>query len=142
MKKYIVTGYKGFIGKNLIKSLPQFIGFEKEDIYLDEHIEKCDGIFHLGACADLRNSDINDMFFNNVKRSFQLFKKAKYFNKKVVFSSSSAVYGDTKVIPTNEKIKLRPQSPYAEQKAEGEKYCKEYSKSQKVRTTNLRYFKF
>jgi UDP-glucose 4-epimerase len=59
---------------------------------------------------------------------------------KFIFASSSAIYGDTESIPTNEFVTAMPQSPYAEQKLDAEEYCNNYYKSNKLRTTSLRYF--
>ena len=59
---------------------------------------------------------------------------------KVVFASSSAVYGDTDILPTDESIIPDPQSPYASQKLDGELYCQDFSESNKIDTTSLRYF--
>ena len=92
--KYIITGYKGFVGSSLYKLFPESFVFEKDDIYDEKMVEGCDGIFHIGGCADLREPDINSMFFYNVDRSTELFRLAKSFNKRVVFTSSSAIYGN------------------------------------------------
>jgi UDP-glucose 4-epimerase len=59
--------------------------------------------------------------------------------KRVVFSSSSSVYGDAK-IPTSENHPLNPLSPYALNKIMGEQYCKLYSDIYNVDTVCLRYF--
>ena len=98
--KYIITGYKGFVGSSLYKLFPESFVFEKDDIYDEKMVEECDGIFHIGGCADLREPDINSMFFYNVDRSTELFRLAKSFNKRVVFTSSSAIYGNDGA-PTN-----------------------------------------
>ena len=98
--KYIITGYKGFVGSNLYKLFPESFVYEKDDSYDEKMVEECDGIFHIGGCADLREPDINNMFFYNVDRSTELFRLAKSFNKKVVFTSSSAIYGNDNA-PTN-----------------------------------------
>ena len=45
---------------------------------------------------------------------------------KFIFASSSAVYGDTSSIPTEESIRPMPQSPYAEHKLASEEYCYNY----------------
>jgi ADP-L-glycero-D-manno-heptose 6-epimerase len=94
MENYIVTGYKGFVGSHLIQKLDSYIGFDKDDHYDEEKIERSKGIYHIGACADLRNTDLNYMFYYNFERSIELFKLAKKYNKKVVFASSSAIYGN------------------------------------------------
>nr|MCK4929920.1 NAD-dependent epimerase/dehydratase family protein [Nanoarchaeota archaeon] len=60
--------------------------------------------------------------------------------KRVIFSSSCAVYGDTDQIPTKEDVQTNPLSPYAQLKLEGEKLCKEYYKKYGLKTISLRYF--
>lgn len=60
--------------------------------------------------------------------------------KRVVFSSSAAVYGDTEVLPVKESTELKPLSPYAEFKIEGEKLCREYHQKHGLKTIIFRYF--
>ena len=97
---YIITGYKGFVGGNLAKSYSNTILWDKDDEYDENSIRDCKGIFHIGGCADLREPDINNMFYYNFERSRQLFSLAKKWNKRVVFASSSAIYGNG-LGPTN-----------------------------------------
>jgi UDP-glucose 4-epimerase len=60
--------------------------------------------------------------------------------KKVVFASSSAVYGDTPEEYKKEDQMPQPQSPYAVTKLAGEHYCQVFSHIYKLPTTCLRYF--
>ena len=60
--------------------------------------------------------------------------------KKVVYSSSSSVYGDTPTLPKNEEMKPLPLSPYAVSKLTGEYYCDVFSKVYNLPTIALRYF--
>ena len=90
---YIITGHKGFIGKNLANRFDGYIGFGIDDNYDENAFKECDGIFHIGACADLREPDINNMFYHNFVRSRVVFEFAKKYDKRVVFASSSAIYG-------------------------------------------------
>lgn len=65
---------------------------------------------------------------------------AKEINaKKFIFSSSSSVYGNT-TVPTKEENKIKPKSPYALSKYQGEQYCKMYSELYNLNTVCLRYF--
>ena len=64
----------------------------------------------------------------------------KHKVKRLVFSSSSSVYGDAEQVPTNELCPLDPISPYALHKLVGEQYCKLYSKLYGLETVSLRYF--
>jgi UDP-glucose 4-epimerase len=60
--------------------------------------------------------------------------------KKIVFSSTSAIYGNCDIIPTNESSDVNPMSPYALQKLMGEEYIKLYSKLYGIKGVCLRYF--
>ncbi|MGB8232672.1 MAG: NAD-dependent epimerase/dehydratase family protein, partial [Methanobacterium sp.] len=60
--------------------------------------------------------------------------------EKLVFSSSSAVYGETEFLPISEKNHINPLSPYAVTKATGELYCRVYSEIYDLSTISLRYF--
>ena len=60
--------------------------------------------------------------------------------KKVVFASSSSVYGDTPTLPKHEGMPLSPLSPYAVTKATSESYCKLFNDLYGLGTVSLRYF--
>ncbi len=60
--------------------------------------------------------------------------------KKVVFASSSSVYGDTPTLPKHEEMPLVPISPYGVSKLAGEMYFRAYHKVYGLNTTCLRYF--
>jgi UDP-glucose 4-epimerase len=60
--------------------------------------------------------------------------------KKVVYASSSSVYGDTPVLPKVEDMPPSPQSPYAVMKLAGEQYCQVFQKIYGLSTVCLRYF--
>ena len=60
--------------------------------------------------------------------------------RRVVYSASSSVYGETTVIPTPETTMDNPLSPYALQKYIGEQYCRLYSQVFGLDTVSLRYF--
>ena len=60
--------------------------------------------------------------------------------RRLVFSSSSSVYGDAEMLPTDELCPICPMSPYALQKLVGEQYCKLYSTIYGLETVCLRYF--
>ncbi|MDP6632332.1 MAG: NAD-dependent epimerase/dehydratase family protein, partial [Dehalococcoidales bacterium] len=59
---------------------------------------------------------------------------------KVIYSSSSSVYGDTPVLPKAESMVTDPQSPYAVAKLTGEYYCGVFQKVYGISTVCLRYF--
>ena len=102
-----------------------------------------DWVFHLAAMASVPYSvehpvDTNN---NNVSKTLALLEACRVGKvKKFVFSSSSAVYGDSKKVPTPESEPRNPESPYALQKAMVEDYCKLYSKLYGFQSICLRYF--
>lgn len=59
---------------------------------------------------------------------------------KVIYSSSSSVYGDTPTLPKREDMTPHPQSPYAVTKAAGEHYCQVFEQVYHLPTVCLRYF--
>ena len=60
--------------------------------------------------------------------------------KRIVYASSSSVYGDNPVLPKKEDMLSNPLSPYAVAKLAGEKYCQVFSKLYGIETVVLRYF--
>ena len=60
--------------------------------------------------------------------------------KKIVYSSSSSVYGDTTILPVKEDAPINPLSPYGAQKYYGEILCKTFSSIYDIQTISLRYF--
>jgi len=60
--------------------------------------------------------------------------------KKVVFASSSSVYGETNRLPEKEEFSPQPISPYALTKLAGEYYCQVFSRAYGLKTVSLRYF--
>ena len=60
--------------------------------------------------------------------------------KRVVFASSSSVYGDSPALPKHEGMSLHPLSPYAVNKLTGEEYCKVFTRLYGLPTVALRYF--
>jgi len=102
-----------------------------------------DFVFHHAAIASvpysLKNPDLSR--HHNVGGTIAVLENSSNSDvTKVIFASSSAVYGDTKILPTDESIIPDPQSPYASQKLEGESHCQDFFKSNKIGTTSLRYF--
>jgi len=98
--KPLITGYEGFIGKNLRKQFSNFIGIEYDfmktsnwKILLATYVSTCDIIFHVGAIADTIISDCNVMLKQNYLFSKELFDIAQHQGKKVIYSSSASVFG-------------------------------------------------
>jgi len=60
--------------------------------------------------------------------------------KRLVYASSSSVYGDTPELPKREDMTPRPKSPYAVSKLAGEHYCQAFGEAYGLETVCLRYF--
>jgi UDP-glucose 4-epimerase len=104
---------------------------------------KVDGVFHLGAIASVQKSIVDPIFTNsvNVDGTVKILQLCREFKvKRVVFSSSAAVYGDEPSLPKNENSPLSPISPYGVQKLIGEQYMTLFSQQFGVETVSLRYF--
>ncbi|MCL6098609.1 MAG: SDR family oxidoreductase [Bacteroidetes bacterium] len=100
-------------------------------------------ILHQAALPSVPRSIIDPIKSNevNVGGTLNVLNAAKENGvKRVVFASSSSVYGDTPELPKHEGMMLNPMSPYAVSKLTGEKYCNVFSKIYGLETTALRYF--
>ena len=119
------------------------VGDLRDDRAVREAVRGVDYIFHTAAVrAVLRSVDdpreTNEV---NVTGLLNLLLAARDEKvKRVVFSSSSSVYGDTEIFPSREEALPRPQSPYAASKIMGEYYCQIFSRLYGLQTVCLRYF--
>ena len=77
----------------------------------------------------------------NVRGTLNILQAAKNAGvKRVVFASSSSVYGESEILPKREDIPPNPLSPYAVSKLAGEKYCQVFQSIYNLSTVCLRYF--
>lgn len=77
----------------------------------------------------------------NVTGTLNLLMAARCANvSRLVYASSSSVYGDTPTLPKEERMTFEPKSPYAVSKLSGEFYCRMFYKTYGVETVSLRYF--
>ncbi|MHA1197333.1 MAG: GDP-mannose 4,6-dehydratase [Promethearchaeota archaeon] len=102
-----------------------------------------DYIFHLAAQASVRYSIQNSVKVtdNNVVSTVKILEHAKETNvKKVIYASSSSVYGNPIKVPVSEDHPKNPISPYALTKLCGELYCDYYFREFGIPTTSLRFY--
>lgn len=113
------------------------------DLDLTEIFKGKDYVFHLAAIPSVPRS-VKDPFSSNeanITGTLRVLIAAKHAGiKKVVFSSSSSVYGNTPTLPKIEDMPVNPMSPYAITKATGEIYCKVFQELYGLSTVCLRYF--
>jgi UDP-glucose 4-epimerase len=100
-------------------------------------------VFHLAAFISVPQSMVEpeECFAVNVAGTVTLLEAARRAGvRKVVLSSSTAVYGDPDEFPIDEEASLRPLSPYALSKQVNELYGRLYTQTFKLPVTSLRYF--
>ncbi len=110
---------------------------------LKQIFEGADCIFHQAAIPSVQRSVENPIATNeaNIKGTLNVLIAARDCGvKKVVYASSSSVYGDTPELLKREDMKPNPLSPYAVSKLTGEYYCKVFSEIYGIKTVCLRYF--
>ena len=102
-----------------------------------------DYVFHEAAIPSVPRS-IKDPIksnYTNVNGTLNVLVAARDSRvEKVVYASSSSVYGDTPVLPKKEDMKPSPLSPYAVSKLVGEYYCRVFTEVYRLSTVSLRYF--
>ena len=108
-----------------------------------EAVDGVDIVFHQGALPSVPRS-INDPITTNevnVGGTLNLLDAARVADvKRLVFASSSSVYGANEDVPKREDMLPEPISPYAVSKLTGEKYCQVFSRTYGLETVSLRYF--
>jgi UDP-glucose 4-epimerase len=122
----------------------EFIKGSVADLDLLRKIFKgVDYVFHLAAIPSVIQSISDPQLTNsvNLNGTINVLMAAKENQvKKVVYASSAAVYGNTDIIPIQEKNQTMPESPYGTQKLGGEHYLRVFYEVYGLATTSLRYF--
>lgn len=123
------------------------IDFIKGDLRSDKDVRKAVRgvryVFHMGAISNVPQSVDQPLVTHevNVTGTFRLLQSSREAGvKRFIFTSSSAVYGETKKFPSSERELPRPESPYAASKIMGEYYCRNFSTLYGLETVALRYF--
>ena len=166
---FAVTGGAGFVGSYLVKllvkeghkitvidnlhkgkkenlaSVINKIKFQKIDIRdyqsLEKILKNIDGVFHQAALTVVQDSfsSPEEYFDVNVHGTENIFKLANENKFKVVYASSSSVYGHKLETPITEDAERNPISPYGKTKLEDEYLVEKYS-NLNTEIIGLRYF--
>jgi|SRR5664280_1077818 len=166
--KILVTGGAGFIGSHIVEHFQgkaevrvldnlrsgfehNLAGFQCELLVgsildrdlLRRAMRDVDYVFHLAAMISVPESMQQPVECNELNTTGTLMvleAAAQAGVKKLVFSSSAAIYGDNPVIPKLETMVPEPRSPYAITKLDGEYYCQMFTAEGRLLTACLRYF--
>ena len=154
--KLIRQGYRVTVIDNLstgnLSNMDSAIGSGKAEFVkgsitnlalLQKTFSGADYVFHQAALPSVPRSIKNPRSSHNVNITGTLnvlIAAKENAVKKVVYASSSSVYGDTPTLPKKEDMIVNPLSPYAVTKLAGEYYCDVFNRIYSLKTTCLRYF--
>jgi UDP-glucose 4-epimerase len=138
------TGKKGnLIFERPNPSLEVINGDVRELRDCQKAVAGIDYVFHEAALASVQRSVEDPLTTHavNVGGTLHILMASREAGvKRVIYASSSSVYGDTPVLPKHEEMPPSPLSPYALQKNIGEQYCRLFSQLYGLETLSLRYF--
>jgi len=110
---------------------------------LSEMIEGADYVIHQAAIPSVPKSIVNpvESHESNVNGTLNLLVACREAGvKRMVYASSSALYGDSPTLPKHEGMMPNPLSPYGAQKLFAEIYCQVFTRAYGLETVSLRYF--
>lgn len=158
MKKILVTGSNGFIGRSIVETLNRYysivgVGRQAESISICEEYIKWDlgregipdtissknfdYIIHAAACKD-KNDLSEELIYTNCVGSFNVVKAAKLCGAKgLIYISSLPIIGSTHGVPIDEKAYILPETMYHATKAAGELITSQ-ARNAGIRVTSLR----
>jgi UDP-glucose 4-epimerase len=102
-----------------------------------------DSVMHFAAFADVGESveDPHKYYVNNISKSLVLIEEMLAAGvKRMIFSSSAAVFGEPEVIPIPEEHPKEPTNPYGRSKLMLEEILAEYDRAYGLKSVSLRYF--
>jgi len=138
------TGKMGNIKKLPGKDNVQFIqGSVTNSSLLKELFHGAIYVFHQAAIPSVPRSVKDPLATNevNITGTLNVLLAARVSKvRKIIYASSSSVYGDTPTLPKREDMVPSPQSPYAVSKLAGEYYCRVFQEVYGLATVCLRYF--
>jgi nucleoside-diphosphate-sugar epimerase len=166
--RYVVTGSAGFIGSHLHEALEiaghDVVGIDCFTDYYDAKTKEAnaaarevlrldlaedeldfagfDGVFHLAGQPGVRSfGDVFPLYLRrNVLATQRVFEAAAAAGARVVWASSSSVYGEAESYPTREETEPRPVSPYGITKLACEHLQRAYGRDFGLDALALRYF--
>ena len=148
MTKILVTGSRGFIGKQVIKKLNKSeiitdsIDAKRIDLKNIEEVmrlSESDVVIHL-AGKTTKGLDWEEYFDNNVLGTLNVLEYCIVKKIKKMIFVSSYVYGNPKDLPINEKHPIEPHNPYTKSKYLAEQLCEFYAKNSDLKIIILRPF--
>jgi len=142
----VIDNYETGNKENLnefLSDIQLFEGDIRDATLVDQAVDGVDFVFHQAALSSVPRSVADPLASNavNVDGTLNILMAARKTNaKKVVYASSSSIYGPTEVLPKEESMPPNPISPYALAKFTGEKYCQIFNELYDLPTVCLRYF--